>query len=97
MSRDWLQARFADAGLDARTWSNQPGHRYGLHAHGYHKILYCVDGAITFHLRDGDVALEAGDRLDIEPDTDHAATVHDRGVTCIEAPADGPEDLPATG
>lgn len=38
-----------------------------------------------FHLPDGDVALGAGDRLDIEPGTEHGATVGPEGVTCVEA------------
>ncbi len=38
-----------------------------------------------FHLPHGDVALGAGDRLDIEPGTEHGATVGPEGVTCVEA------------
>jgi quercetin dioxygenase-like cupin family protein len=47
--------------------------------------LYCAEGTITFHLGSGDVELAAGDRLDIEPGTEHAATVGGAGVTCVEA------------
>jgi mannose-6-phosphate isomerase-like protein (cupin superfamily) len=67
-----------------RWWSNGPEDRYGWHDHPYHKVLYCVEGSIAFHLRDGDVELVAGDRLDIHPLTEHAATVGDQGVTCVE-------------
>lgn len=73
------------AGLTPRTWSNGPGDRYGWHQHSYHKVLHCTAGGITFHTPDGDVQLAAGDRLDIEPETAHAATVGDQGVTCVEA------------
>lgn len=77
---------FRDEGCSApRTWGNGPGDTYGWHAHGYHKVLFCLDGSITFHLHDGDVALEAGDRLDIDPGTEHAATVGRRGCSCVEA------------
>lgn len=38
-----------------------------------------------FHTDDGDLELAAGDRLDVEPGTDHAATVGTDGVRCIEA------------
>lgn len=89
-----LRTRLHDAGLTTRTFGNAPGDRYGWHEHGRHKILYCVEGSITFHTRGGDLLLEAGDRIDLEPGTAHAATVHDDGVTCIEAYADGPDDLP---
>ena len=68
-----------------RPWGNGPGDRYGWHAHGYHKVLFCLDGSITFHLRDGEVTLEAGDRLDLEPGTEHAATVGASGCSCVEA------------
>ena len=39
-----------------------------------------------FHLEQEDVELRAGDRLDIEPGTEHAATVGPDGVRCVEAP-----------
>lgn len=74
-------------GLDPHGWGNAPGDRYGWHEHGYHKVLYCVSGSIVFHTRtDGDLALEPGDRLDVEPGTEHAATVGSDGVECVEAP-----------
>jgi quercetin dioxygenase-like cupin family protein len=66
-------------------WSNAPGDKYGWHDHPYHKVLYCSEGSITFHLRDGDVELGPGDRLDVEPGTEHSATVGPQGVTCVEA------------
>jgi hypothetical protein len=40
----------------------------------------------VFHTREGDVRLGPGDRLDIEPGTEHAATVGSEGVTRVEAP-----------
>jgi quercetin dioxygenase-like cupin family protein len=77
---------FRDEGCTApRRWGNAPGDTYGPHEHGYHKVLFCLDGSITFHLREGDVTLEAGDRLDLDPGTEHAATVGPRGCSCVEA------------
>jgi quercetin dioxygenase-like cupin family protein len=86
-----VHERFAEEGLvpRTRTWSNGPGDRYGWHSHDRHKVLYCVDGSIVFHGRESDYALEAGDRLDIEAGTEHAATVGAAGVTCMEAYRDG--------
>ena len=73
-------------GLDPHRWRNDPGYQYGWHQHGYHKVLYCLRGSITFHSRaDGDLELRPGDRLDVEPGTDHAATVATHGVECVEA------------
>ncbi len=82
-----LEARLRDEGLSATGWGNGPRELYGWHRHPYHKVLYCVEGAIVFHTRDdGDLALGPGDRLDIDPGTEHAATVGPEGVRCVEAP-----------
>ncbi len=81
-----LHQWFRDQGMEPREWGNAPGDSYGWHAHDYHKVLFCVSGSIVFHTRtNGDLQLEAGDRLDVEPGTDHAATVGSEGVQCIEA------------
>lgn len=81
-----IEARFRDEGLSPSAWGNAPGDTYGRHRHGYHKVLYCVSGGIVFHTDEGDLALGAGDRLDVEPGTEHAATVGPDGVECLEAP-----------
>jgi hypothetical protein len=70
-----------------RPWSNGPGDRYGWHEHPYRKVLFCVEGSITFHTDAGDVDLVAGDRLDLDPGTRHAATVGSTGCACVEATA----------
>jgi hypothetical protein len=79
-------AAFRSEGCSApRRWGNAPGDAYGRHTHPYHKVLFCLDGSIVFHLADGDVELEAGDRLDLEPGTEHGATVGAVGCSCVEA------------
>ena len=84
--RDESLAAFAAEGCSApRPWGNGPGDTYRVHSHGYHKVLFCLEGSITFHTREGDVTLEAGDRLDLEPGTEHAATVGRDGCSCVEA------------
>ena len=84
--RDAALEAFRAEGCSApRSWSNGPGDTYGRHAHGFHKVLFCLDGSIVFHTRNGDVGLTAGDRLDLEPGTEHAATVGPGGVSCVEA------------
>jgi quercetin dioxygenase-like cupin family protein len=85
-SDDSIQAAFEREGLSPSSWSNAPGDSYGWHSHGYHKVLYCMRGSIVFHMRDGDVELHAGDRLDVPPGVEHAATVGPNGVECTEAP-----------
>lgn len=82
-----VDARLRAEGLRPTSWGNAPGDTYGWHAHGYEKVLYCVSGGITFHVRDGDdVDLRPGDRLEVPPETQHSATVGGEGVQCIEAP-----------
>jgi hypothetical protein len=77
---------FRDEGCSsARPWGNGPGDTYGWHEHSFHKVLFCQQGSITFHIREGDVELRPGDRLDIEPGTEHAATVGPSGCSCVEA------------
>ncbi len=83
--RSTAERVFRSEGLDPELWSNLPGYRYEEHTHRYHKVLFCIAGSITFHTPDGEVTLAPGDRLDLPPETPHAATVGSDGVTCIEA------------
>jgi quercetin dioxygenase-like cupin family protein len=68
------------------SWSNGPGDTYAPHSHGYEKVLYCIDGSITFVLEGTGRRLEltAGDRMVLPAGTVHAAEVGPRGCTCIE-------------
>lgn len=84
-ARARAEAAFEEEGLSPHTWSNDPGYRYGEHQHDYHKVLFCIEGSITFHTSDADIELGAGDRLDLPPKTAHSATVGESGVTCMEA------------
>ena len=83
--REEISARFEEEELSPHAWGNGPSYKYGWHSHGYHKVLYCVSGSIVFHTEEGDFELTAGDRLDVEPSVDHAATVGPEGVECMEA------------
>jgi len=85
--RKRIEAHCAAEGLRPYSWGNGPGDCYGWHTHSYTKVLYCMMGSIVFHTRDGDFPLEPGDRLEIDPGTEHAATVGDAGVLCLEAAA----------
>ncbi len=68
------------------SWSNGPHDRYAAHSHPYEKVLYCVDGSITFVLeQEGKrVELSAGDRMVLPAGTVHSAVVGPAGCTCIE-------------
>lgn len=85
-TRDEALAALAAAGCSApRSWGNGPGDVYGAHEHERDKVLFCTAGEIVFHLAEGDVALRAGDRLDLPAGTRHAATVGPEGCSCVEA------------
>lgn len=79
-------SRLSGEATGCYSWSNGPGDRYGEHSHGYEKVLYCVDGSITFVL-EGDgrsIGLKAGDRMVLPAGTRHSAVVGPAGCTCIE-------------
>jgi hypothetical protein len=84
---DDTHARLHREGLTPSEWGNGPGDTYAPHRHEYDKVLVATRGSITFHLPEvgRDVSLSAGERLDLPAGTSHAATVGDRGVTCLEA------------
>jgi quercetin dioxygenase-like cupin family protein len=83
---DELMARLQGEASDCYSWSNGPGDRYAPHSHGYEKVLYCVDGSITFVL-DGEgrrIELKPGDRMVLPAGTVHSAEVGPEGCSCIE-------------
>jgi quercetin dioxygenase-like cupin family protein len=82
---DLMTALQKEAG-SCYSWSNGPNDRYAAHSHQYEKVLYCVDGSITFVL-EGEarrVDLEPGDRMVLPAGTMHSAIVGSSGCTCIE-------------
>lgn len=74
-------------GLQPYRWSNAPGDVYGAHTHSYHKVIYVVQGSITFGLpgTGGQATLHAGDRLELPAGVAHDAVVGPEGVVCLEA------------
>jgi quercetin dioxygenase-like cupin family protein len=77
----------AEQGLSGYRWSNRPGDIYGAHSHPFHKIIYVLQGSITFILpeKDEHVTLRSGDCLDLPANLEHAAEVGQQGVICFEA------------
>ena len=67
-------------------WSNGPGDVYGAHQHTYDKVIYIVQGTITFGLPEegGQLTLAAGDRLSLPAGVVHNAVVGQHGVVCLE-------------
>jgi quercetin dioxygenase-like cupin family protein len=86
-AREELMARLRSEATGCYSWSNGPGDRYAAHSHSYEKVLYCVDGSITFNLEtEGgrQIDLKAGDRMVLTAGTIHSAVVGPIGCTCIE-------------
>lgn len=73
-------------GLSYYHWSNGPGDVYAPHQHSYHKVIYVVQGSITFGLPETNEALvlNTGDRLDLPAGIIHDAVVGPNGVACLE-------------
>jgi len=81
-----LMTRLETEASGCYSWSNGPGDRYAAHSHNFEKVLYCVDGSITF-LLEGEgrrMELRPGDRIVLPPGTVHSAVVGASGCTCIE-------------
>ena len=82
-----LKAELDEQELRIFNWSSPPEDVFAGHTHGYHKILYVVDGSIKFEFptRHETINLNAGDRLDLPAGIRHNAVVGMDGVTCLEA------------
>jgi quercetin dioxygenase-like cupin family protein len=76
-----------DEGLSPYVWSNAPYDIYAAHTHSYIKVIFVAQGSITFGLPESgkQVALRAGDRLDLPAGIVHEARVGAQGVVCLEA------------
>jgi uncharacterized protein YjlB len=85
-----LWKRMTDEGLNPYSWSNGPYDIYSEHSHPYNKVIYVVQGSITFGLPElgKQLTLEPGDRLDLPAGTLHDAHVGSQGVICLEAHKD---------
>ena len=82
-----LMSRLRREASGCYSWSNGPGDRYAPHSHTYEKVLYCVDGSITFLLEAQGgkrIELTSGDRMVLPAGTIHSAVVGPSGCTCIE-------------
>ena len=77
----------AEEGLNPYSWSNDPQDIYSAHSHSYNKVIYVVQGSITFSLPElgKKLTLQAGDRLDLPACVVHGAQVGAQGVVCLEA------------
>jgi quercetin dioxygenase-like cupin family protein len=82
-----LRRILAEEGLQPYRWSNASGDMYNAHTHSYNKVIYVVQGSITFGFPGdgGQASLKTGDRLELPAGTAHDAVVGPGGVVCLEA------------
>jgi quercetin dioxygenase-like cupin family protein len=78
-----LERRLTADGFDAMTWSDPPHRTYAPHSHDHDECLWCLCGAITFHIGGHDYALGPGDRLMLPRGTVHGATAGTAGATYL--------------
>ena len=85
-----LMRRMAEEGLSPYSWSNGPHDIYAAHSHSYNKVIFVVQGSITFGLPElgKQLTLKTGDRLDLPAGVVHDAVVGSQGVVCLEAHKD---------
>jgi quercetin dioxygenase-like cupin family protein len=74
-------------GLRPYMWRNNPNQRYAVRSHGYHRILYVIDGTLELTFPDSNqrIVLRSGDRTEIPAGTRHGAIVGNTGAQCVEA------------
>jgi uncharacterized protein YjlB len=87
LTQSTLWRLMTEEGLNPYSWSNGPFDVYSAHSHSYNKVIYVVQGSITFGLPElgRELTLQAGDRLDLPAGTVHDARVGANGVICLEA------------
>ena len=86
-SQSSLWQLMSEEGLSPYSWSNGPHDTYAAHSHSYKKVIYVVQGSITFGLPElgKQLTLKVGDRLDLPAGVVHDAVVGPQGVICLEA------------
>ena len=77
----------AEEDLRVFHWSEPPDTSIAGHTHGYHKLLYVLEGSIKFDFptRHETITLSAGDKLELPSGIRHHADVGVDGVKCLEA------------
>ena len=80
-----VEAALRAEGLTPHAWGNGAGDSYASHAAPAPQGARLRAGIIVFHTDAGDLALEAGDRMELPRGVEHGATVGAAGVECVEA------------
>ncbi|MCB0194148.1 MAG: cupin [Anaerolineae bacterium] len=86
-TEDVLLEQIEDEELRIYRWTSLPDDNFSGHTHGFHKLLFVVEGSIKFDFptRHKSFTLNAGDRLELPAGIRHSAIVGPEGVRCLEA------------
>lgn len=87
VSEELMLSQIEDQELDVHRWSSSPDDVFAGHTHGFHKLLFVVEGSIKFDFptRHKSLTLTTGDRLELPAGIRHSAIVGPEGVHCLEA------------
>jgi quercetin dioxygenase-like cupin family protein len=64
-------------------WKDEPGKIYELHHHEGKVSMFITKGSIEFDFNGEKRLIQAGERIDIAPNTEHSATVGPEGCEYI--------------
>lgn len=78
-SREALRATLAQQGYQVSEWTDMPGTVYPVHQHPAREVRWVVRGRLRVGIpeRGEEITLEAGDRLELEPNEVYWADVED--------------------
>lgn len=85
-----IVAYFSAHDLDCHRWEKEPRSPFAVHDHPYDKILFCIEGSISFTVEKTgkEINLLPGDRLILPKGIRHSAVVGPDGVSCIQSGKD---------
>lgn len=86
-SEEELHQQLVSEGLTPYKWNSKPQDVFPAHEHTYDKVIYILDGSITFGfpIEGEPTTLYPGDRLDLPAGVPHNAVAGVNGVVCLEA------------
>ena len=70
-----LKARLVDEGYSVFQWSDEPGTKYGQHAHDEDQSHWIISGELELRVGHETYRLRAGDRDFLPANTTHSANV----------------------
>src|SRR5256885_10155838 len=78
-SLETLRLLLAQQGFRVSEWTDLPGTVYPVHQHSAHEVRWVVRGRLRIGIpeQDQEITLEAGDRLELEPNESYWADVED--------------------